>query len=479
MFNPKRRLEKRSKVELETGTDEMPDFTEKVPKDVLSHILTFLPLDESIRSGILSKKWKDLWRITTHIELDEKKLIKPLSQLLISRKSRKTKDVTKGASRYALLLYRIMSRHYGNLLSFRILHLWKSLLFGEVKSWVEHVLTTKKGVQKLSLECEPDNGEMGQCFLFKDNIPKLNFSNGIFQRLDSLEMINYNINCSNAFVGCKNLKTLKLKKINLDDGTINDILNNCVVLENFTLNESTGFNKLIIMIESLKVLKLQGLCVDELKVSCENLEVLLLDSITCPTNTASIYAPNLKTFSSYYYSLFGNMHAAKEGYAIVKGYEILAHSALVYSSNIIFKNLSTLSMDLDLNHIRDAQDLYSVFQLCTSLQVLEISLPDFENTIIGSSNDYDFPYPISMFWEKQELCYCVHEKLKFVYIKAFKGNELEVEFVKYLIAKATMMKKVTIFCNTLTEDAENLLSLPKTSTNLSINFKVNAINIMN
>ncbi|OIW00916.1 hypothetical protein TanjilG_09994 [Lupinus angustifolius] len=351
MFNPKSRLEKRSKVELETGNDEMPDFTEKVPKDVLIHILTFLPLDEAIRSGILSKKWKDLWRNVTHIEFDEKKLIKPLLQLLLSRKSGRTKDVTKGTCWYALLLHRIMFRHYGDLLSFRILHSWETILFREVQSWVKYVLITKKGVQNLSLECEPDNGEMGERFLFQYNIPKLNFSNGIFQRL--------------------------------------------------------------------------------------------------------------------------------EGYAIVKGYEILAHSAMVYSSNIIFKNLSTLSMDLDLNHIRDAQDLYSVLQLCTSLQVLEISLPDFENTIIGSSNDYDFPYPISMFWEKQELCYCVHEKLKFVYIKAFKGNELEVEFVKYLIAKATMMKKVTIFCNTLTEDAENLLSLPKTSTNLSINFKVNAINIMN
>ncbi|OIW00918.1 hypothetical protein TanjilG_09996 [Lupinus angustifolius] len=432
MFNPKSRLEKRSKVEFETRNDEMPDFTEKVPKDVLIHILTFLPLDEAIRSGILSKKWKDLWRNVTHIEFDEKKLIKPLLQLLLSRKSGRTKDVTKGTCWYALLLHRIMFRHYGDLLSFRILHSCETILFREVQSWVKYVLITKKGVQNLSLECEPDNGEMGERFLFQYNIPKLNFSNGIFQRLGSLEMINYDINCSNAFVGCKNLKTLKLKKINLDDGTINDILNNCVVLENFTLNESNGFNKLIIMKESLKVLKLQGLCVDELKVSCENLELLLLDSITCPTNAASIYTPNLKTFSSYYYSLFGNMHAAKEGYAIVKGYEILAHSAM-----------------------------------------------DFENTIIGSSNDYDFPYPISMFWEKQELCYCVHEKLKFVYIKAFKGNELEVEFVKYLIAKATMMKKVTIFCNTLTEDAENLLSLPKTSTNLSINFKVNAINIMN
>ncbi|XP_019462876.1 PREDICTED: uncharacterized protein LOC109361795 [Lupinus angustifolius] len=135
-------------------------------------------------------------------------------------------------------------------------------------------------------------------------------------------------------------------------------------------------------------------------------------------------------------------------------------------------------MDLDLNHIRDSKDLSFVLQLCTSLQVLEISLPDFENPIIGSSNDYDFPYPMSMFWERQKLCYCVHQKLKFVYIKAFKGNELEMEFVKYLIAKATMMKKVTIFCNTLTEDAENLLSLPKASTNLSINFKVGANNMV-
>ncbi|OIW00920.1 hypothetical protein TanjilG_09998, partial [Lupinus angustifolius] len=88
------------------------------------------------------------------------------------------------------------------------------------------------------------------------------------------------------------------------------------------------------------------------------------------------------------------------------------------------------------------------------------------------------PYLMSMFWKRQKLCYCVHQKLKFVYIKAFKGNKLEVEFVKYLIAKATIMKKVTIFCNTLTKDAENLLSLPKASTNLSINFKVGANNMV-
>ncbi|XP_019418590.1 PREDICTED: F-box protein At1g80960-like [Lupinus angustifolius] len=212
------------------GSDEIPDLTKKVPANVLSHILTFLPLDEAIRSGILSKKWKDLWRNTTHIELNEKKLIKPLSQLLISRKFVPTKDVTKGANRYALLVYRIMFHHYGDLPSFRILHLWKSLLLGEVQSWVEYVLKTREGVQKLSLECELDNGEMGEWFLFKDDIPKLNFSKGIFQSLGSLEMINYNINCSNAFVGCKNLKTLKLEKINLADRIINDILNNCVVL---------------------------------------------------------------------------------------------------------------------------------------------------------------------------------------------------------------------------------------------------------
>ncbi|CAL0324311.1 unnamed protein product [Lupinus luteus] len=476
MFNPNGRR-KRAKVEMEGGSDGPPDFTKKLPATVLTHIISFLPIDEAARSGVLATYWKNLWKNTQHIEMHEKRLIMPFTQLLLSREPG-SKDVTKGANRYALLVYRIMMRHHGDLHSCRILHLWRSLFYGEVPSWVDHLLKTKKGVEKLSLECKPDDSEIKEFCITRDHI-KLNLSDGMFRRLSCVELINYTLEFSNAFDGCINLKTLKLEKITLDDETLTEILDTCVVLENFTLNHSTGFNQIIIMNESLIVLQLQGLCVDVLNVSCENLEVLLLDSITCPTNAASINTPNLTTFSSNYSSLFGNMHAVKEGYSLVKGCQILAHSAMVYPTISLFTNLSTLSLGLDLNNIRDAQDLSSVLQLCTPLQVLKIYLPDFENPIIGSSNDYDFPYPLSKFWEKQEFSYCVHQNLKIVYIKAFKGNELELEFAKYLIAKATMMEEFTIFCNTLMEDAENLMSLPKASTNLSIIFKVNASNIMN
>ncbi|XP_019462894.1 PREDICTED: F-box protein At1g80960-like [Lupinus angustifolius] len=324
----------RSNMDKEMRSDEKTDFTKSVPDDVLSYILSFLSIDEAVRSCILSKKWKNLWKNTSHIEFNSTKMIRPLSQLLLSRESQTTMDlksITKGVSRYGFLVYRIIFRHIGDLCSCSFLHLWKSLLYGELQSWVEYLLRNKKGMKNLKLECELDNGEMEEYFIFKDDIPKLHFSHGIFATLGSLELINYTINCSNAFVGCKNLQTLKLERINLDDATINDILNNCVVLENIKLNGSTGFKKLIIINQSLKVLQLECLCVDELKVSCENLEVLFLDSIICPTNAASIYTPNLTTFSSYCYSKFGKMHGVDKGHSILKACEILQHSSMVSS----------------------------------------------------------------------------------------------------------------------------------------------------
>lgn len=98
-----------------------------------------------------------------------------------------------------------------------------------------------------------------------------------------------------------------------------------MALENFDLHESVGFIELNIMHQSLKVLQLQALFVDEIKISCQNLEDVLLDSIICPTKAVSIYAPNLRAFRSYCYSTFGRMLSVKEGKSIVKTHEILAH----------------------------------------------------------------------------------------------------------------------------------------------------------
>ena len=71
------------------------------------------------------------------------------------------------------------------------------------------------------------------------------------------------------------------------------------------------------------------------------------------------------------------------------------------------------------------------------------------------------------------MCVCVSEKLKRVHIKGFKGKELEVGFVKYLITMSTWMENITISFDDecAWQDATAtacLLSYPKSSANLSI-----------
>jgi len=79
------------------------------------------------------------------------------------------------------------------------------------------------------------------------------------------------------------------------------------------------------------------------------------------------------------------------------------------------------------------------------------------------------PLPKSTFWETQEVCFCVHDELKFVTMRGFIGKEQEVKFVQHLIAQAFVMKKMYVICgSTIVDDAKDLLSLPRGSSNLAI-----------
>nr|XP_027188396.1 uncharacterized protein LOC113785758 [Cicer arietinum] len=129
-------------------------------------------------------------------------------------------------------------------------------------------------------------------------------------------------------------------------------------------------------------------------------------------------------------------------------------------------------MDLDLNNIEEVMDLSFALRLCKSLRVLDITLPAF--VYKGSSGCGSNACAISMFWERQELCNTISHKLKFVCIRGFRGREQELQFAKYLITRATMMKRITLICNDSIEAAESLFSLPKASNDLCINLKFNA-----
>lgn len=81
----------------------------------------------------------------------------------------------------------------------------------------------------------------------------------------------------------------------------------------------------------------------------------------------------------------------------------------------------------------------------------------------------ELPFPKSIFWERQEMYNCINHKLKFVTVRGVTGKEQEVNFLKHLITRAYIMKKINVICNSrFADEANNILSLPRASPYLSI-----------
>ncbi|KAK7324462.1 hypothetical protein VNO77_28022 [Canavalia gladiata] len=480
-----RRASKRQKMKQVMKDDENRDFISNLPNDVLIIILSKLRIDEAVRCGVLSKRWLNIWKRISYLEFDARHMVKPLTQLLQSREPRTVPDLNILAPSIFNVVYASNARiiililsHLGIISTCRIRHFKKNLGLGDVETWVL-CLNSKKGVKDLSLECAPDCGETEEKLVSWEETYIPYFPIGIFNTLGSLELTNYTMRWWQPFQGCSQLKKLKLKRICLDAETLNGILKNCEGLENFSLLESTGFNRLVIQKSKLKVLQLQALCVEETEICCMALEVLLLDSIICDAVKMAIFAPFLREFNCYCCSIYGRMLSVKRGKSILQAHLIFSNCFGFFGRPPIckfFQNLSTLSIDLDLTSMLKAMILSIVFKSTPNLQAIEIALPVFK-----PKNSVRVPtlHLISMFWERQqEWCYCIHHKLKFVYLRGFRAKVQEMDFVKYLIARATVLERITIICSDSMEAAENLLSLPRTSTNLSIDLRLNTKNSM-
>ncbi|KAJ1423442.1 Leucine-rich repeat domain superfamily [Sesbania bispinosa] len=62
---------KREKDKVITMLDDMEkpsDFISRLPDEVLSSIISLLPIDEGERTSILSKRWTSVWKKTPHLD---------------------------------------------------------------------------------------------------------------------------------------------------------------------------------------------------------------------------------------------------------------------------------------------------------------------------------------------------------------------------------------------------------------------------
>ncbi|XP_052883558.1 putative F-box/FBD/LRR-repeat protein At4g13965 [Gossypium arboreum] len=121
------------------------DFISNLHNEVLARIISDLPAIEAIRTTILSKRWKDLWRYASRLDFDPKGVRKLYGD--------DVDDPREEISRVVKNIENVLLSHKRNLISCRIVHLLSSCRNGDLEKWIKY-LTSEKKVQELAFRCD-------------------------------------------------------------------------------------------------------------------------------------------------------------------------------------------------------------------------------------------------------------------------------------------------------------------------------------
>ncbi|XP_074313314.1 F-box/FBD/LRR-repeat protein At4g00160-like [Silene latifolia] len=436
-----------------------------INNDILCYILTFLPLNEAVRTSILARRWRNLWKFNPNLIVeyrDHKRMQElPNSDTIISN---------------------LLDSHKTKLKCCQIYHSASDVNKLRVLQWIKR-LKESHHVQDLALQSDRvfryDYWMFGTPVFGKQlSAPSKLFGS---QTLQVLKLSQYILRDGSAFEGCVNLTTLKLQDVKLfSSTTIAEIISNCPRLTSLSLincveSKTSTWKDLRLCSDKLEYLELrQGNRIYNLYIDAVRLHTLVLE-FQMTVWDSHINTPLLATFrlvdgcGSRFLSFPIGFQTAKRCNFTHKGLE----------------NVRYLSVVLGVSYQSDTELLCRIFQVCLHLKELHIINYERRQVLGGpvpQENIRENDEPL-LFWDDDKIEGKVSINLRALEVSMFRADRLEMEFVRYVMSYADLESLVIHYdksCSIQVVDAANqiLLSHPRASGTAAISLRLNYLENM-
>ncbi|XP_008797500.2 F-box/FBD/LRR-repeat protein At1g13570-like isoform X2 [Phoenix dactylifera] len=401
------------------GGGDGPDLISLLPDDLLSSVLSLLPIKDSARTSVLSTRWRHLWT-TASLHLD--------SDCLHRNKRPSASWTPRHQEAWrARAVDQILSVHRGPLPT---CHLAGYFLDNptNVDTWLETL--TRRGIQDLSFFCHHERrfGEE-QCF-YRLPSSLLTCSSLITLKLTNCRLPEFPRSLP-AFV---NLRNLFMQFTALSDDTFRDLLSNCGSLQHVALIHCAGLRSLRVRSPSLDSLVLKcsspdsGDSIEELIIEdAPNFRRLMLRENALEYLQVEILdAPKLELLG------FVCMDIKR----LKMGGTCFEMNRTVSSLSSRVRSLKTLAISVIFDDDSEAEVVHDLLKCFPCLETLDVRI-----VFLDDPHDGDSGY-----WEQQGSLDCFDCHLENVTMKGFEGQSTDLGFAKFIIAKARVLKEMTLLC---------------------------------
>ncbi|KAJ1388086.1 Leucine-rich repeat domain superfamily [Sesbania bispinosa] len=251
------------------------NFISKLPDALLADIVSRLPDAEGVRTSVLSQRWKTVWKHSSRLNFDQKKMLKPLIE--------------------HYLIYTNPNKRFASALR-RKLREWRSCGMDEE--------ALGERVEEISMELEnhydlnPYYQDME--YSWKDLAQTLDLPFEVFSGFEVLELKNYYLKIAPSIDTPQILKCLTFNNVAMSPDDLQKMLSYCSSLENLTLKKCNVKKNVEIDSPSLKVFKICRMSMSGIVVSAANIEVIEIDNVTYYPGKLVLKTPKLQVLCSYH-----------------------------------------------------------------------------------------------------------------------------------------------------------------------------------